>query len=248
MKELDLQDKYLINFLCQRTDGLQYNEAKANTVSSGLFVVEDLHRFLSETDLNKVNYKKLLRKYKSEKELMTAFTDFLDERIASSMNMAVFINSNQSVTFEGTKLYLFYPSGTETQGDKLFHQNIFSVVQELPYTFKYNDTQYYSFRPDLTFFVNGIYLGYCELKSNYNNQNAYKNGRKKVAKDYLSVVQAYLQIANNNDITQTIRKRFLKIFEKAVHITSTDITETYVIRNIDNNFEEKKAIYISIFI
>lgn len=27
MKELDLQDKYLINFLCERHDGLQYNEA-----------------------------------------------------------------------------------------------------------------------------------------------------------------------------------------------------------------------------
>jgi hypothetical protein len=33
MKELDLQDKYLINFFCERADGLRYKEAKANTVS-----------------------------------------------------------------------------------------------------------------------------------------------------------------------------------------------------------------------
>lgn len=240
MKELDLQDKYLINFLCKRTDGLQYNEAKANTVSHNFFIIEDLHYFLSETDLNKTNYKKLLRKFKSEKELLNTFTEFLDERIASSMNMAVFINNNQSVTFEGTKLYLFYPSGTETRGDKLFSQNIFSVVQELPYTFRYFDKQYYSFRPDLTFFLNGIYLGYSELKSNYNNQNAFKNGRKKITKDYLSAVQAYLQIAKHNDVVQTIRKSFLKIFEKAIHITSTDINETYVIRTIANHFDEIK--------
>ena len=33
MNELDLQDKYLVNFFCERPDGLQYKEAKANTVS-----------------------------------------------------------------------------------------------------------------------------------------------------------------------------------------------------------------------
>ena len=41
MKELDLQDKYLIHFLCKRSDGLKYNEAKANTVSANFFVIED---------------------------------------------------------------------------------------------------------------------------------------------------------------------------------------------------------------
>ncbi len=49
MKELDLQDKYLINFFCERPDGLQYKEAKANTVSSNFFVMEDLKQFISET-------------------------------------------------------------------------------------------------------------------------------------------------------------------------------------------------------
>ena len=61
MKELDLQDKYLVNFLCERPDGLQYKEAKANTVSSEFFILEDLKHFISETELNKSN-KGLLRK------------------------------------------------------------------------------------------------------------------------------------------------------------------------------------------
>jgi type I restriction enzyme, R subunit len=30
MNELDLQDKYLINFFSERQDGLQHKEAKAN--------------------------------------------------------------------------------------------------------------------------------------------------------------------------------------------------------------------------
>lgn len=241
MKELDLQDKYLINFLCERPDGLRYKEAKANTVSPQFFILEDLKQFISETELNKSNYKKLLKKFPSEKDLLNAFTLFLDEKIKSSMNMAVFISTNKSVTFEGVKLHLFYPSGSEFEEDKLFDQNIFSVVQELPYSFKYEGKQYFSFRPDLSFFLNGIFLGYSELKSNWNNQTSIKNGRNKVVKDYLNASQEYLTIADKNDFSQSIRKDFLKIFEKAIHITSTDIAETYVIRNISNNFDEIKA-------
>ncbi|MDQ3191281.1 MAG: DEAD/DEAH box helicase family protein [Bacteroidota bacterium] len=241
MEELDLQDKYLINFLCERQDGLQYREAKANTVSPQFFLVEDLKHFLSETTLNKDNYKKLLRKFGSEKELLESITNFLEDRVKSSANMALFINTNKTVTFEGVSLHLFYPSGSETQEDKLFNENIFTVIQELPYTFKYQGKQRFSFRPDLTFFLNGIFIGYNELKSNYNNQNARKNGRKKVAKDYLTAVQEYLLIAEGNDFSQSIRKDFLKIFEKAIHITSTDLNDTYVIRNISNQFDLIKA-------
>jgi len=245
MNELDLQDKYLVNFLCERQDGLQYKEAKANTVSPQFFLVEDLKHFLSETTLNKDNYKKLLRKFGNEKDLLDAITNELHDRLKSAANMALFINTNKTITFEGVSLHLFYPSGSETHEDTLFNQNIFSVIQELPYTFKFEGKQRFSFRPDLTFFLNGIFLGYSELKSSYTNQNARSNGRKKVAKDYLTAVQEYLIIADGNDISQSIRKDFLKIFEKAIHITSTDLNETYVIRNISNQFEEIKSIVAS---
>lgn len=245
MNELDLQDKYLINFLCERQDGLQYKEAKANTVSPQFFLVEDLKHFLSETTLNKDNYRKLLRKFGTEKDLLDAITNELYERLKSAANMALFINTNKTITFEGVSLHLFYPSGSETHEDTLFNQNIFSVIQELPYTYKYEGKQRFSFRPDLTFFLNGVFLGYSELKSNYTNQNARSNGRKKVAKDYLTAAQEYIVIAADNDISQSIRKDFLKIFEKAIHITSTDLNETYVVRNISNQFEEIKSIVAS---
>ncbi|SZD73611.1 Type-1 restriction enzyme R protein [Candidatus Ornithobacterium hominis] len=241
MKELDLQDKYLINFFCERKEGLGYKEAKANSVSPKFFITEDLKYFISETSLNKSNYKKLLKKFDSEKELMDAFTSFLDDKIKSSMNMAVFINSNKSITFEGVKLHLFYPSGSVLQEDKLFDENIFTIVQELPYVFKHEGKTRFSFRPDLSFFLNGIYLGYSELKSNWNNQTAGKNGRHKVMKDYLSATQEYLVIADKNDISQTIRKDFLHIFEKAIHITATDLSDTFVIRNIATFFDDIKA-------
>lgn len=242
MKELDLQEKYLIHFFTERADGLHYKEVKANTVSSKFFVVEDLKNFISETSLNKESYKKLLRtKFNGdEKALMDKFMDLLNEKIKSSMNMAIFINNNHSVTFEGFKLYLFYPSGAVSSEDKHFEENIFSVVQELPYTYKHEGIKQFSFRPDLTFFLNGIFIGYSELKSNWNNQSAKKEGVKKVAKDYHKAASSYLTIAEGNDVNQTIKKDFLKIFEKAIHITSTDVNETYIIRNISNHFDDVK--------
>ncbi len=242
MQEIDLQNKYLINFLCERPDGLKYREAKANTVSPHFFLTEDLRHFLSETTLNKDNYQKLLRKFDTEKALLNALTRELRDRVRASANMALFINSNKTITFEGISLHLFYPSGSETQEDKLFNENVFSVVQELPYAYDYEGKQRFSFRPDLTFFLNGFFLGYSELKSTYANQTARSNGRRKVANDYRSAVQEYLVIANGDDSSQPVRKEFLKVFEKAIHITCTDVGETYVIRNIANLFDEIKAI------
>jgi len=243
MKELQLQDKYLVHFLCERSDGLQYNESRANTVSDDLFLESDLLSFLSETDLNKDNYKKVLREFGgNEKQLMEELTAELIERRKDATNMAIFINNNKTFTFKGLKFHLFYPSGGEFDEGKLFNKNIFSVVQELTYTFKFQGKSVFTFRPDICFFVNGIFFGYSELKSNYNNQSAHKQGKKKVIKDYLEASLEYLHIANGNDINQTIRKDFLKIFEKAVHITTTDFGETYVMRNISRHFEEIKIL------
>jgi len=243
MKELDLQDKYVLDFLCKRPDGLGYQEVKANTVSPLFFITEDLRRFLADTALNEKSYRALLGLYASEKELLAALLAFLNQRIGESANMAVFFQTNKTVTFEGHKLYLFYTSGGITDGnDKLFAENIFSVVQELPYAYKHGGSTRFQFRPDLTFFLNGMYLGYCELKSNYNNQTAARNGRRKVGKDYLTAAQAYLKLAGGNDTGQSIRREFLKIFDKAIHVTSTDLERTYVIRHLAQQLDELRAL------
>lgn len=114
-------------------------------------------------------------------------------------------------------------------------------MQELPYIYNHAGKKQFSFRPDITFFLNGIFLGYTELKSNYTNQNARKDGKLKVANDYQKAVTAYLGIAAGNEVSQSIRKDFLKIFEKAIHITTTDVNETYVLRNIAPHFAEIKT-------
>lgn len=158
-------------------------------------IEEDLRAFLSETDFNKVNYRKLLRtKYgNDEQTLFSKLIQFLLDRIESSANMALFFNNNKNFTFQGLTFTLYAPSGSELKGGKDFNENIFSVVQELPYKYKHDCKILFSFRPDLTFFLNGFYLGYSELKSNWNNQDAYKSGRSKVTNDYRCAAEAYLR-------------------------------------------------------
>lgn len=241
MNELHLQDKYLIPFF---RDVLGYQEVKANTVSNSLIIEEDLERFISETELNQKPYENLLRKYGgNSKKLLEDLIALIQERLAKSRNAALFINSNKSVTFNGEILYLFYTSESVLYANTLFDQNIFSVVQELPYKYFYAGRQIFAFRPDLCFFVNGIYLGYSELKSNYTSQNASKNGRNKVIKDYYEAVKVYYQVIDSNSSLsdkekETVRRDFLKIFEKAIHITTTDIGETYVLRTITDFFDD----------
>jgi type I restriction enzyme R subunit len=239
MNELLLQDKYLIKFLCDRTVGLGYKEVKANTVSSDLLLIEDdLKAFLSNTPENKKAWKKVLPRFdRDEGRLLSAFIEELQARMLQYTNVAIFLNNNRTFNFEGQPFHLFYPSGSSVHGDTLFEENIFSVVQEMTYRFMYEGDIKYTFRPDVTFFLNGMYLGYTELKSNYNNQSAWKNGRKKVLTNYEAAVEKYLKIAQCNDVDRSIRRAFLKIFHKAIHITTTDLYDTYVIRDIAQQFD-----------
>ena len=243
MNETQIQDKFLIDFITQQADGLQMREIKANTVSPDLIATNDLLEFLSTTELNKIGWKQLVRKYSGDsKKLLDEIVEVLQSKIKESTNMAIFLNSNKSFTFDGVKLYLFYSSGSEVVGDGLFEQNIFSVAPEYPYKFSYQGRQLFSFRPDLTFFVNGFYIGYSEFKSTYNNQNASKHGRGKVIADYLDAVQQYDKIAGSNDVNLSIRKSFLRIFEKAIFITATDLNDTFVIRDIGYLNSEIRAL------
>ena len=123
MNETHLQDKFLIPFF---RESLGYQEVKANTVTNSLIIEEDLQAFISETELNQKSYELLLKKYSGDrKKLLAELIELIQERIASSRNMALFINANKSVTIEGVKLHLFYPDDSVIHDSNLFNQNIF---------------------------------------------------------------------------------------------------------------------------
>lgn len=228
MVELQVQGTYVKDFFTQRTDGLQYNWVSASNVNPVYHMIpSDLKAYLSQSDLNKDNYARIVReRYKlNEDEFISELMAKLSADLASATNAAIFFNTHKSFTFNGYDFSLFAPSGSELRGDKDFNQNIFSVVEE--YSFK--DLKK---RPDLSFFLNGVFFAYSELKCNLTNQYAKTNGIAKVYNDFCDSVRLYHKQAGTNDIQKTLERKLLFPFCKSIHITTTDINETYVVRNI----------------
>lgn len=241
MNELDLQGEYVMDFFCRRADGLGYREVKNNAVTPDLFIPSDLKEFLKENSHKQ--WQNLLKRSEfsgDEDKLLRAIMDDIRTKIENSSSVAIFLNKNQTMTFQGETLQLIYRSGSELREDLDFDKNIFSAVEEMTYSFHHNGKKVFAFRPDLSFFVNGIFLGYAELKSNFNNQTARNDGRKKVGTDYLEAVWEYSKLADGNDVSQTLRRTLLRPFEKSLHLVSTDIYNTFVLRNPDQFFDEAK--------
>lgn len=241
MTELELQSEYVMDFFCRRADGLGFREIKNNAVSPDLFIPANLYEFLKENSRKAWN--NLLKKsgYNGdEQKLLRAIMDMIREKIEASANVAIFLNKNRTITFEGEILQLIYVSGSELRGDEDFNKNIFAAVEEMSYSFHHDAKKIFAFRPDLSFFVNGIFLGYAELKSNFTNQTAKTNGRNKIITDYLEAVWEYTKIANGNDVAQTLCRRMLRPFEKSIHLVTTDITDTYILRDPGQFFDEAK--------
>ncbi len=244
MTELELQGEYVMDFFCRRQDGLGYREVKSNAVSPDLFIPADLLEFLKEN--SRKQWHNLLRKSDyngDEQKLLRNIMDDLRGKIEASANIAIYLNSttkNKPYSFGGETLRLLYVSGSELRGDEDFKKNIFSAVEEMSYSFHHERKKVFAFRPDLSFFINGIFIGYAELKSNFTNQTARSNGRNKVTTDYLEAVWEYTKIANRNDVSQTLRRRMLRPFEKSIHLVTTDINNTFVLRNPGQFFDEAK--------
>lgn len=241
MTELELQGEYVMDFFCRRQDGLGFREVKNNAVTPDLFIPADLLEFLKEN--SRKAWQNLLRKSEyagDEQLLLHQVMETIKEKIEASANVAIFLNKNCSISFGGETLQLIYVSGTELRGDEDFKKNIFSAVEEMTYSYHHDGKKVFAFRPDLSFFINGIFLGYAELKSNFTNQTARANGRNKVTTDYLEAVWEYTKIADGNDVSQTLRRRMLRPFEKSIHLVTTDINDTFVLRNPGQFFDDAK--------
>jgi len=231
MIEKNIQSSYVMDFLCRRQDGLGYREVKCTTVNNDLFVPADLLEFVKTNSPRA--WKNLLKKNNGdEKLLLDLLMDEIKSRLKEATNVAVFFNRNRSITFQGESLQLIYVSGSELRGDEDFKKNIFSASEEVSYTFKMGERKVYSVRPDVSFFVNGIFLGYMELKSTFNGQSAKNEGRGKIIMDYMEAVQEYSKLAGQNDESQDLRREMLRIFENSIHLVASDINETYVLRNV----------------
>ena len=141
-------------------------------------------------------------------------------------NAATFLNKNRTITFEGETVPLFFVSGTELGGDTDFHKNIFAAVEEMPHNIVSDGITLLKIRPDVSFFVNGIFIGYMELKSVTNGQWAATKGRGKIITDYLESVKgmADRERVRPNEV-KAEHKTTLQIFEKAIHLHKSNINQ-----------------------
>jgi len=239
MTEYKLQRDFLVPLF---TKELEYKEVSPNIVNGEMIIKSDLIDYIKNSQ--KETYLRLLKQFKnSEQSLCDSLIKEIKKRINKSRNMAQFFKNNGSITFEEEQVYIWRRSGSETVGDKAFNQNIFSVVPEYTYLYRYKNEKIFEFRPDITLFLNGIYLGFIELKSRDNNQTAQENGVKKVKEDYKRAVLAYHQhIAKDNTLNdeqkREYKKDLLKVFHKAITIMTTDLKETFVIRDIVRYVDE----------
>lgn len=237
--ETTIQHFEIMPFLCRREEegGLGYRETAANIVSHDLFIPSHLQEFVSTNSPD--SWRKLVRKHRNdETEALKVIKEEIKKRLTPSANVAIFLSKNRSITVEGETFTLFYVSGTETAGDTEFKKNIFAAVEEMKHSVTCNDHIIQNLRPDISFFVNGIFLGYLELKSVTNGQNAADHGRGKVIADYLESVKGIADLEQTHADAINDRRKTLWMFEKGIHIVTTDVNETYVIRNIAQFFDD----------
>lgn len=237
--ETQIQHREIMPFICRREEegGLGYRETQPNMVSYDLFIPAHVAEFVSQA--SPMAWKALIRKYKNDEQKLTRnLIVEIKSRMLESSNAATFLNKNRSITFEGETLQLFYVSDTEISGDRDFNRNIFAAVEEMKHNIVCDGITLEKLRPDISFFINGIFFGYLELKSVTNGQTARDHGRGKIIGDYLQCVKDIAERERMRPEASKDRKSALFMFEKAVHIVATDVNETYVLRNIAQFYDD----------
>lgn len=235
MNERKIQRDYVMEFISRREEngGLGYRIVSPNIVSNELIIPSVLSEFVHTNEPEA--WERLLHRHDGdERKLEAALKDAVYRRMLTSTNVAVFLNKNKTITFEDEIIPLFHLSGSELMEDKEFERNIFCAVEESEHRFNLNGEKVSgTVRPDITFFVNGIYFGYMELKTVSMGQNAEEHGRRKVTKDYLSAIQSICRKEKEGTkYTDAERRELLALFQKAIHLTATDCNQTFVMRNI----------------
>ena len=239
MIETELQHKEIMPFFCkpEESGGLGYCETEPNIVSDDLIIPSQLAEFVKTADPQV--WKSLLSNHHgSEQELALALKDTIKKGILESSNVAVWLNTHKTITFEGETVPLYFVSGTELGGDADFKKNIFAAVEEMKHRIVCDGVTLQNLRPDISFFLNGIFIGYMELKSVTNGQTAKVQGRGKIIGDYLESVKGMAERAKAHPAALDDRRETLWMFEKGIHLTTTDVNETYVIRSIGGFYDD----------
>lgn len=224
--EYDLQQE-IISYLTtpESMGGLGYKEEPKNTVNSSLFILKDLKNLMT-LGKNQKNYKAVvMNDFKGNQDAFwEEFIEELDKYIQKRKMVSLILNQEKGFQFKNKYFTLYFKL------DSLFEKNnlnSYSVVQELKV---YSKDQTLTRKPDLTFFINGIMVSYCELKHNMTGQFS-EDGIDKVITNYREFIKDY---KDNHETDSSNLENHIntKMFHKTIHITSSDGIDTHVMRNM----------------
>ena len=187
---------------------------------------KSLLKKLMKLGKNEKNYKAVvMNDFKGNQDAFwEEFIEELDKYIQKRKIVSLILNQEKGFQFKNKYFTLYFKL------DSLFEKNnlnSYSVVQELKV---YSKDQTLTRKPDLTFFINGIMVSYCELKHNMTGQFS-EDGVDKVITNYREFIKDYKDNheTDNSNLENHINT---KMFHKTIHITSSDGIDTHVMRNM----------------
>ena len=255
-KESDFQDGVFIPYLTAPPPaGLDWMLGKPADIDQARWLVPaDLLQFLREgCPLNASAFAKAVKGYDSEADFLQAFLrEALLPKIEAKANAAFVLR--ESLSFAGQSFVLWNEApraGADSAATHLFQKNLLRVIPEATFERKFaHSNKRIRRRPDLVFFVNGLYLAYAELKTAQTGQTAAGHGRKKIAHDCVEAGAAVLREAREHyaaqgapwpgfrhrDLGEKLRwelRQTICLYEKATHISCIDMEEMLVLPHID---------------
>lgn len=247
--EADFQEGRILGFF---TDKLQWKENVTDKIDKDKWLIpSELQWFLKNgNNANNKSFLNLLNNYSSDEELVEDFIDkALLPKLKNHVNAASVLR--EQISFKNQIFTLFNEPnivGSSHNANELFDKNSFTVIQEASFEKKFHDKKF-NRRPDLTFFINGIYFSYSELKLSTQGQSASNQGREKIANNFIEAVSmsidntllnsgysllkrpSWSEIASQSTLCNQISQD-ISLFAKAVHITTVDDSQVYIINNI----------------
>ncbi len=261
-KETNFQNNLLIPYFTDpfSQGGLNWMSGKERQVdkSQGIWVIpEDLIMFLQRGNpRNARSYQSLQaeKKYKNDHAFYLDCMSSLESLLAKEPNVAFLMQKSVAIGGYQFDLYNHAPLVLDHPDTALhFQANRYRLIPEVTYVQKAQDGRSIERRPDLVFFVNGLYYGYSELKTKQTKQSAKEEGRLKIATNLFDVVAFSMSEARTayekkhgswpgyRQLTTQFKniidmKSFL--FSKAVHITTVDMNSLYSLNNIEPIYME----------
>jgi type I restriction enzyme R subunit len=255
-KESDFQHGIFLPYLtAPQPGGLDWILGKPTDIDAARWIVPgDLLHFLREgCPLNCAAFAKAVKGYGSDEEFLFAFLgEVLLPKIEAKANAAFVLR--ESLTFAGQSFVLWNEApraGADFEAADLFQKNYLRVIPEAPFERQFpHSNKRIRRRPDVVFFVNGLYLAYAELKTAQTGQSAAGHGRKKIAHDCIEAGIAVLQEARerwevqggkwpgfrHRSLSETERGRIRQeicLYEKATHITCVDMGAMMILPELD---------------